>query len=509
MKQSRYTSTGKLLKIYLRNNKVITLLLIFLPFLFAYAAAASNMAVLQTPEQLNTYIAENQGNLLQGTIGANTIAAVTIWRIRLSAAIIVSILSIVLIINNTRKDEEQGRLELLRAGAVGTEAPLTAALIKVFCANLLGGLLMTIGFTAAGFSAVGSFVAGIATALCVCCFASIAAIAAQAAPNARLARGFSFGAIAFFFVFQIIANVTGNEGLLLWTPFGWCAYARPYAGENFLLFTFAIPVVALLVIIAYILSDRRDIGGSYIQERNGRVYARKRFKSPLALAWHLQRGMFFVWVAAYAIMGLIMASLIPTINKMFEGTAFLPELSAALGGAGRAFLAILAYILTQVLTAYVIMAILRMREEEAMARIELVLSSAASRLRYAAGHLLIAFAGSAAALAIFGFCTGDFASSVARLPAVWLIASVTVLMYGLIPRAAAPVGWGLLGSSLLLEFLWEIRAIGNNVFTLTPFSWVYPGVAVSFTSVFTMLLIAGVLVSLGLIGFSRRDMISE
>lgn len=509
MKQSRYTATGKLLKIYLQNNKAITLLLVFLPFLFAYAAAASNMAVLQTPEQLSTYIAENQGNLLQGAIAANTIAAVTIWRIRLATAIIMSILSVVLIINNTRKDEEQGRLELLRAGAVGTEAPLTSALIKVFCANLLGGLLMAIGFIAAGFPAVGSLVAGIATTLCVCCFVAIAAIGAQAAPNARLARGLSFGAIAFFFVFQIIANAAGKEGLLLWTPFGWCAYARPFAEENFLLFAFAVPVIALLVVIAYILSDRRDMGASLLRERNGRVYARKRFKSPLALAWRQQRGILFVWVAAYAIMGLIMASLIPSINRMFEGTAFLPELSAVLGGAGRAFLAILAYIMTQVLTAYVIMVILRMREEEAMTRTELVLSSAASRLRYAAGHLLIAFAGSAAALAIFGFCIGDFASSIARLPAVWLIASVTVLMYGFIPRTAATVGWGLFGASLLLEFLWEIRVIGNNVFKLSPFSWVYPGVPISFTPIFTMLLITGVLVSLGLIGFSRRDIVTE
>ncbi|WP_407312227.1 ABC transporter permease [Desulfosporosinus sp. SB140] len=509
MKEKGYTATGKLLKLYLRNNKVITLLLIFLPFLFAYAAAASNMAVLRTPEQLSTYIAENQGNLLQGIIAANTIAAVTIWRIRLSTAIIMSILSIVLMINNTRKDEELGRLELLRAGAVGPEAPLTAALIKVLGANLLGGLMMDIGFIAAGFPATGSFAAGLSTALCVCSFIAMAAIAAQAAPNASLARGFSFGAIAFFFVFQIIANAAGNERLLLWTPFGWCAYARPFAGENFLLFAFAIPVIALLVVIAYSLSDRRDMGSSYLRERHGRVYAQEGFNSPLALAWRLQRSMLIVWVAAYALMGMIMASLIPSINKMFAGTDFLPELSAVLGGAGRAFLAILAYILTQVLTAYVIMAVLRIREEEAMNRAELVLSSAASRLRYAAGYVLIAFAGSAAALAIFGFFTGDFASSMARLPAVWLIASVTVLIYGWIPRAAAPVGWGLFGVSLLLEFLWEIRVIGNPVFRLSPFSWVYPGVTVSFTPIFTMLLLAGLLVSLGLISFSRRDMITE
>ncbi|HVI40323.1 MAG TPA: hypothetical protein VM577_06660, partial [Anaerovoracaceae bacterium] len=457
MKKSEFTATGILLKIYLRNNKVITLLLILLPFLFAYAAAASNIAILQTPEQLTTYITENQGNALLGFIAANTIAGATIWRIRISTAIITSILSIVLIISNTRKDEEQGRLELLRAGSVGLKAPLTAVLTKVFCTDLLGGFAMAVGFIAAGFPASGSIVAGLATALCGICFAAMAAIVAQVVPNARLTRGFSFGAIAFFFAWQTIANAIGNTKMLLWTPFGWCAYARPYAGENYLLFGFAVPVIVLLTIITYILSDRRDMGGSYLRERSGRVYARKSFKSPLALAWRQQRGMILVWVAVYAVMGLLIASLVPNINKMLEGTAFLPELSAILGGAGSAFLAILAYILTQVLTAYAIMAILRIREEEAMTRAELVLSSAASRIRYVAGHLLLVFSGSAAAIALFGFFIGDFNSCISRLPAVWLIASITVFLYGFAPRAAAPVSWGLFGAILLLEFLWEIK----------------------------------------------------
>ena len=437
MKHSPFTATGKLLKLYLKDNRVLTLLLILLPLLFAYAAAASNMALLQTPDQLNAYISENQGNALLGFIAANTIAGATIWRIRLSTVIITSIFSIILVVNNTRKDEERGRLELLRAGAVGPKAPLTAVLIKVFSANLLGGLAMALGFMAAGFPVAGSFTAGMATALSGCAFTALAAIAAQVAPNPRLAQGFSFGAMAFFTVWQVIANATGNEGLLLWTPFGWSAYARPYAGENYWLFAFAVPVIALLTVIAYILLDRRDLGGSYLPERRGRVMARQGFNNPLALAWRLQRGMLFVWMAAYALMGLVIASLAPNINKMLEGTAFLPELSAIMGGAGSAFLAILAYILTQVLTAYAIMAILRMLEEETLTRAELVLSSAGSRIRYAGGHLLIAFAGSAAALALFGIFSGDPASTIARLPAVWLVASVTVFLMGL-RRARQP-----------------------------------------------------------------------
>ena len=118
---------------------------------------------------------------------------------------------------------------------------------------------------------------------------------------------------------------------------GWCAYARHYAGENFRLFVFAIPVIALLTVIAYILSDRRDMGGSYVQERNGREHGLVNLKNPLALAWRLQRGMLFVWVAAYAVMGLVIASLMPAINKILEGTAFLPQLSAIMAAPATRF----------------------------------------------------------------------------------------------------------------------------------------------------------------------------
>ncbi len=509
MKKSAYAATGRLLRLYLRTNRVITLLLILLPFLFAYASAASNIALLQTPEQLTDYIAENQGNALLGSIASNTIEGATVWRIRTSTAIFSSILSIVLVLSNTRKDEEQGRLELLRGGAVGIKAPLTAALIKVLGANVLGGLALALGFLAVGFPASGSFTAGLSTALTNCTFSVIAAITAQIAPNTRLARGLALGAGAFFLVWQMIANSVGNESLLLFTPFGWCAYAQPYAGENFLLFPFAILTAALLTYIAYTLSGRRDMGGSYIRERRSRARAGRSFKNPFALAWRLQKGMLFVWVIAYALMGAVIASLKPSINNMLGGTAFLPELSKALGGAGNAFLALISYILAQVLTAYAVMAILRMREEEALARTELVLSSAASRVRYALGHVCIAFLGTAAAIAVFGACTGDFASAISRLPAVLLIASVSAFFYCIAPRAAAPVSWGLFFGLLVLEFLWEMRLVGNGLFAFSPFSWVYPGITVSFLPIVVMVLLSAILLALGVKRFSQRDLVGE
>lgn len=509
MKRDRYTDTGRLLKVYLKNNKAISLLLIVLPFVLAYGVAASNLSVLATPTELQNYIAQNQGNLLLGNIEANTIEAASVWRVRMSAALILSVLNVVLVAGHTRKEEELGRLELLRSGAVGRLAPLTAVFIKIIGANLLGGLAMMLAFVAVSFPIAGSFVAAMSTSLSVCFIAALTAVFAQLAPNARLARGLSFGAIAVFLILCIVANALDSNELLMCTPFGWCAYARPYAGENWFLFLFAIPATALPIIVAYMLMERRDMGGSYIRETRGRTVARHSFRTPFALSWRLQRGTLFVWLIAYALMGLVIGSLMPNINKMFAGTTFAPELSAILGGPGRAFLAILSYILTQIVTAFAIISVLRCREEESLSRAEMVLSAPVSRVSYIIGHLCVAYLGSAAAIALFGLLTGEFIPSISRIPAVWIVVSVTMLFFGIAPRAAAPAGWGLFGILLAIEFMWEIRIVGTGFFRLSPFSWVYPGNDVSMLTITIMILLSAILAGIGLMGFTQRSVMAE
>lgn len=509
MKNSLYAHTGRLLKIYFKGSKVITLLLIILPFLFAYGIAASNKSILITPTELQIYIAQNQGNPLLGNIAANTIEAASVWRVRISASVILAILNVILVVNHTRKEEDSGRLELIRAGAIGRFAPLAAVLIKIIGANLLGGIAMMLAFVAVSFPVAGAFVAGMSIALCTCFFAALTAVFAQIAPNARLARGLSFGTIALFVILYVIANSVNSSGLQMWTPFGWCAYARPYAGENWLFFLFAIPINVLIIIVAFTLMEHRDINSGYLREMKSRSFGRRNFKSPFALSWRLQKGTLFLWIIAYALMGLVIGSLVPTINEMFAGTTFAPELSAILGGPGRAFLAILSYILTQVVTAFAIITILRYREEESLIRSEMVLSEPISRITYIAGPLLIAYLGSAVAVALFGLFTGDFISSISRIPAVWVTASTTMLFFGIAPRVAAPISWGLFGIMLTIEFLWEMRIVGNEMFRLSPFSWVYPGTNVSLFTITFMILVSVVLTGTGLVGFARRNIVAE
>ena len=509
MKSGTLAGTWRLFRLYVTSKRVTVLLLVLLPLLFAYGAGASNMALLSTPKQLTTYITQNQGNALLGEIQADSVAGATIWRIRTSAVIISGVLSVSLVLSLTRREEGLGRAELVRALSVGPRAPLTAALALAFAANLLGGLFLALGFLLCGFPAAGSLTAGMAMGLSCCALCAVPAIAAQLAPGAAPARSVAYGALALFLFIQIAANSTDNTNLLLCTPMGWCALARPFAGENCFALLFAAAADALLTYAAYALFARRDLNGSYFRERPGRPVAARGLNSAFSLTWRLQRSMLLLWVAAYAIMGLMLRSLTPAIQRMLDGTSFLPQLAERVGGAGNAFLVLLAYILTQVLTAYALLSILRLREEETAYRAELMLSTPVSRKAYALTHIVMAYAGSFFALLLFGLCMGNAAGVLSRLPAVWLLSSVAMLLCGFAPRRAIPASWGVFGALLLLEFLWELKLIPPGLFLLSPFAWVYPGAAILPLPLLLMLVLAAALLLIGLSRYSRRDMTGE
>ncbi|EAF0599873.1 ABC transporter permease [Listeria monocytogenes] len=509
MSTHSFVKTGKLLKNYLKSSKSLTILLVILPFLLAYGTATSNMSLLSTPALLHSYIEQNQGNFLLGNIAANTIEGATIWRIRLATAIILSIFNIILVVSHTRKEEDDGKLEILYARPVGAKAPLTAVFIKILGANILGGFMMALGFSIAGFHVSGSIIAGIATMLCGCFFTVMTAVSAQIARNARIARGIALGLVAFFLFWGIVANAIQSETMLLFSPLFWVDYANPFANERLIVFPLALFIVLVLLFATYILNDKRDLGGGFIHERNGKPYASPHFKTPLALAWRLQRGMLIAWVIAYTVMGAVIAFLTPSIENMLSGTNFLPELSAIEGSTGKAILAILSYILSEILVAYVIMTVLRIRDEEASIHADILLSRPVSRIKFAASHILIGFLGSAVAISIFGALTGEFQTTILRIFAIWLIASITVFIYGFWPRLASPISWTVFGLLLVLEFLWEMGIVGKTSFHFSPFSWVYPGVTPSITSILVMIILSIALIRIGLHGFSNRDIVEQ
>jgi ABC-2 type transport system permease protein len=123
-------------------------------------------------------------------------------------------------------------------------------------------------------------------------------------------------------------------------------------------------------------------------------------------------------------------------------------------------------------------------------------------------------AGVAAGL-IYGAAAGDIGGKLAivvgtaavQLPAVWLLAAVTVALFGLVPRFT-PVAWGVLVAFVALYLIGSLAVFPQWVLDLEPFAHV-PLVGVGAFNAMPLLWLLAIdaaLITLGVIAFRRRDL---
>jgi ABC-2 type transport system permease protein len=91
------------------------------------------------------------------------------------------------------------------------------------------------------------------------------------------------------------------------------------------------------------------------------------------------------------------------------------------------------------------------------------------------------------------------------LPAVWVLVGVATAVYGVLPRFATGVSWGLLGVFLALELAWELQRVSQSIFDISPFADVHWATPVSLMSLIGLSIVAAILTAFGLLGFQRRD----
>ncbi|CAM5242973.1 hypothetical protein SGLAM104S_05702 [Streptomyces glaucescens] len=99
------------------------------------------------------------------------------------------------------------------------------------------------------------------------------------------------------------------------------------------------------------------------------------------------------------------------------------------------------------------------------------------RLRWAAGHLAVAFGGTVLIMLLAGLGlalghgrdTGPLLGAcLAQVPAVWVIGGVAVLLHGLLPRAAV-AAWAVAGAVLLIGWVGPVLDVPRAVLDLSPF----------------------------------------
>ncbi|MGX5213807.1 ABC transporter permease [Streptomyces violaceus] len=514
--------TGALLRFALRRDRLMIPVWVGVNSLMVLSMPTTLEGLYGTPAERAGLIRQMATNAsLRAMIGPvfnDSLGALTAWRVGVYAGALAAVTSLLVVVRHTRDEEESGRQELVASGMVGRRASLTSALLAAAVANAVLALLVTAGL--AGQGAVGALALGLGIAGVGMVFATMAAIVAQLTESARLARGLTAAVLGTAFVLRAAGDSARDDGSspLTWlSPLGWLENLRPYADERWWVLGLLAAAVVLQGAVAYGLAGRRDIGMSFLPTRPGA--ATGRLGSAGALAWRLQRGGVLGWSIGFLLAGVVYGGMTEGAADLVGDNAGARRIFERMGGRSGltdAFLASMVGMLGLVAALYIVASVLRLHGEETSGRAEPVLANAVGRLRWAAGHLVIAFGGSALLmlLAGLGFAVGYgreigpiLGACLVQLPAIWVIGGLAVLLIGVLPRAAA-AAWGVAGAVLLIGWVGPALDVPQVVLDLSPFGHLpkLPGGEMEWGPVLVLLGLAVVLVAAGLAGLRRRDM---
>jgi ABC-2 type transport system permease protein len=520
------TGTWSLLRLVLRRDRflmplwIVVLTVAPLGYLSSINAAYPDAAARQHFYDLNvtsaTFVVRN--GPLYGSSAGNLLA----WQCGF-VPVVAGLIALLTVVRHTRAEEEAGRRELTGATVVGRHAGLAAAVLAACGACLVYGLLVGLGVAAQGVPAAGAFALGLGFSLVGWVFAGVGAVAAQLTWGASGARGIGIGVLVLAFLLRAAGDSSettgGSGGWLAWlSPIGWAHRLRPFAGERWWVLLVGVASTVLLAVAAAGLSARRDLGAALLPARLGRPTAKASLRSPLALAWRLQRGTLLVWTVCLALVGLLMGGVAQNVSDLVRDNKAVADVFSRLGGGGAVVDAYLAGTMTLfglAAAGCAVQATLKLRAEEAAGRAEPLLATAVGRIGWALAHLTFAVLGPAVVLAITGWATGlaygDGArlvpSALAQLPAVWVLAGLAAALIGFLPRFAA-AAWGLLGAFLLLSLVGSALQWNDVVLGISPFAHLprLPGGTFSPTPVVWLVVIAAVAGVGGLAALRRRDM---
>ena len=464
--------------------------------------------------------------ILGSGAGLDTPGGFVAWRFGGPAVVIVAVWAYLVTTRLLRGEEEAGRVELVRAGAVTTGGLVRSVMVVTSAATLVLGVGIAAGMVLGGAPIGGSVLTGAAIITGAFVFGAFGIVAAQVLPTRRAAALTSGGAVVLAFLVRAIANVRGDLAWMRWvTPLGWNELVRPFGDRTLLPLAVAAVATALLAAAGAVLAGRRDLGAALLADDATRTPRRTGLQTSLGLTVRQVLPRTLVWVVPLLVLSTTFGLLSKDIGDFFETNATFADVFSRFGVDPslpvRAFIGFVASTFSIVGVCFAVAEVSAAREEESTGRLDNLLALAVPRRRWFLGHLALTSVGVvllAVALAV-GAGAGtswsgakiefaDFTSvAVNAVPVGVLFLGLTALVFAVAPRLTSSFGFGLVG----VAFVWQI--LGSAVrapqwsLDLSPFSHV-AAVPAQGMNVGAALVLTGLGVAAALAGvevFVRRD----
>ncbi|TAM90957.1 MAG: hypothetical protein EPN43_04995 [Jatrophihabitans sp.] len=440
-----------------------------------------------TAESRATAVAAGASRGLTAVIGpareVDTLGGWLAWRTFGLLVIVGAIWGLLAATRLLRREEDAGRWELYLAGrtarrhaAVQGLAGLAAGYLTLWA---LTATLTVYGGSrpAVDLSVSASLFYATAVTASAAMFLAVGALAGQVGGTRRQANGLAAAAFGSAYVIRMIADSGTGLAWLRWaSPLGWVENLQPLTGSRPLVL---LPILALTVTAggaAALVAGRRDLGAGVLARNRTAQPSLRLLGGPVVLTAHLERWVALAWTVGLALLALIFGVTAATVGDTEGGTGSVEQAVARLGGRAAGPTAWIGYefVFVSALIAFAAAGqVAALRGEEAAGYLDNLLARHVSRERWLLGRLglavlFVAATGIATGVgAWIGLTTGTSdvtlvamirAGLNAALPGI-LVLGLGALLYGLAPRAAAPV----LYSLILWSFLIEI--VGSSITT--------------------------------------------
>ncbi len=527
---NRLVGTGELLRLAWRRDRVLIPASVVGLVLLAVGSAQATADLYPSNAEVATGLAGILDNpaiiAMYGPLSAQTVDALAVFKTVMMGAFFVSVLALVVVRRHTRTEEDEGRLELLGAAAVGRWAPLAAAVAIATAAVLAASVLAAVGLAAVGLDPLGSVAFGVAWATAGLATVGVAAVAVQVASTTRGAGGLCFGVLGVSYVLRAIGDSsTGAAHALGWlSPLGWAGRVEAYGANRLWVIVLGLAVLAAGTGLGLALLDRRDLGAGLIPARNGPARAGALLSTPAGLVTRLATGTLIGWTVGLVAGGVAIGSILGSIGELTSNSAVSDVLDQLGGSAGTIediFLATETAFVSAAVAGAGVALVLRLVAAERSGLGESILTTPTPRTRWYAAHVGVAVALTTVLMTVLGITVGlvgplasdaapslgaTLGASLATLPAVWLVVGLAAVLAGAAPRFA-PVAWALLLVSFVIGELGRTIGLPQWVIDLSPFAHLsqLPGGDFEALPAAALTAVAVALVAAGATAYRQRD----
>lgn len=531
MRRQLFKGTGHLTRLLLRQNrfKIILWLLGLVGITLMVANVYPTVYTSQEDIQGFAITMENPAMIAMlgphypiedynlGTVFANEMLLFT--------TIAAAVMNSLFVSSSTRNDEEEGRLEMVRALPVGRLAYLTASGMMILLVNGLLFLLTGLGLgivDASGITWESAFLYAAILAGTGLFFASLTALFAQLAETSRGTTRLSVGTLIVAYIVRAIGDVE-NGIVSLFSPLGWSVRSQVFLENEWWPITALAAGTVVLLIAALFFNLQRDIKAGLLPDRKGKIYASSFLKTSVGLTWHLEKINLIGWAAVLFFLSAAFGAILGELETFFSDMDIIQAYFSAESSSSLTdqFIALLMSIMSVFAAIPITAILLKLKKEEQLGRMENFYSRSVSRNNIFSSYYVVSFVGAVALQIVTGlglYLTGNqslevglefgtvMAAALVYIPAIWLIIGLAALLIGIFPKGSS-LAWLYIVFSFVVIYIGDLMDFPGWLNNLSSFTHV-PQImteGMDWTSIGVLSAISVVFSLLGLVGYNKRD----